>query len=87
MVDMNSSPTSPRAYILMQTVNTLDGYIALIKLLFKDKFYSLTRAYVLQLFTEIVIQLHPHIREDVKRQYNNFIYNYYHPLEFITLFI
>ena len=84
---MNSPHVSTRVNAFVQEVNTLDAYRSMLKQLFKGKFRSLTRAYVLQLFTQEVILHHPHLAEDVKRQYNNFIYNYYHPLEFLTLFI
>jgi hypothetical protein len=71
----------------LQTVRTGEKYTHLLKVMFKDNRYTLSRGYVLQIFTEKLIESHPHLSREFRRLYNNFLYKNYHPLEFLTLFL
>lgn len=64
-----------------------EQYVLLLKYMFKDKKYSLTRGYVLQVFTEKLVEFRPACAKEIRRLYNNFLYKNYHPLEFLSLFL
>ena len=71
----------------LQSIKSGQHYAHLIQVMFKDKNHTLTRGYVLQIFTEKLIEAHPHLAKEIRRLYNNFLYKNYHPLEFLTLFL
>ena len=71
----------------IDTVKSTQHYAHLVKVMFEDKKYTFNRGYVLQVFTERLIENRPLMAREIRRIYNNFLYKNYHPLEFLNLFL
>jgi hypothetical protein len=71
----------------IDSIKTTKHYAHLLQVMFNDNKHTLTRGYVLQVFTEGLIENKPQMAREIRRLYNNFLYKNYHPLEFLTLFL
>jgi hypothetical protein len=71
----------------LQTVRNGQQYTYLLQMMFGDKKYTFARGYVLQIFTQKLLETHPSEVREIRRLYNNFLYKNYHPLEYLSLFL
>ena len=69
----------------VESVDNCEGFKVMIQAMFHDNVYTLSRGYVLQVFTDVFIEFRPLIAKEIRTIYNNFIYENYHPLEFLNL--
>ena len=70
-----------------QKVHSKKNYSDFLDLMFLNQKYSLKKVYVLRELTLLIRQRRPLIEDDVRNQYNCFIYDHFEAENFLILFI
>ena len=70
-----------------QSVHSKENYSDFLDLMFLNRKYTLTKVYVLRELTLLIRQRRPLIEDDIRNQYNSFIYDHFEAEYFLKLFI